>query len=74
MAVRYKRKAETPGDQPVKKRKVRAPRKKSPLSIFREQTLKKRVDLKKARRDIDITLRQIEKDLGVLKRPVKSKP
>lgn len=40
----------------------------TPLSRFKAQTIAKRGQLKKARKDIDRELRAIEKDLGVLKK------
>lgn len=51
--------------------KTRKPRKETPLSRFRTQTLKKKADLKKAEKDIHRELKAIEKDLGVLKRKAK---
>ena len=59
-------------DRPTKRRKTegkkKATRKETPLSKFRKQTILKRIQLKKARKDIDTELRAIEKDLGILKR------
>jgi hypothetical protein len=40
----------------------------TPLQRFKKQTLAKRAELKKARKDIDKELKAIEKDLGILKR------
>jgi hypothetical protein len=43
----------------------------TPLQRFKAQTISKRNELKKARRDIDKELKAIEKDLGTLKRSKK---
>lgn len=61
-----KRKLEQQGDEVKKKRKV--VRRQTPLQKFRQQTIVKRSELVKARKDIEIQLRHIAKDLGVLKR------
>lgn len=52
-----------------KKRVVRE----TPLSKFRKQTIAKRLQLKKVRKDCDRELRAIERDLGILKRNGKKK-
>lgn len=53
----------------AKAKKPRGPKKVgTPLQRFKAQTLSKKAELKKARRDIDKELKAIEKDLGVLKR------
>ena len=49
-----------------KKRKVQ--RRETPLQKFRKQTIAKRAELKKTRKECDIQLRQIQRDLGILKR------
>lgn len=54
--------------QPRKVRKVRKARTLTPLQRFRRQTIQKRKELKATRRSCDVQLRQIERDLGVLKR------
>lgn len=49
-------------------KKAKKPRTQTPLARFRQQTLAKKAELRKARKDIDKELKAIEKDLGKLKR------
>jgi len=60
-----KRKRENNEPGVKKRRKPRAP---TPLQRFRAQTILKRKELKAQRRECDRKLREIERDLGVLKR------
>ena len=52
----------------VKRRKVRRPRKETPLSKFRKQTIERKKALLKVIRNSNIELRAITRDLGKLSR------